>query len=111
MMEETDSLVQIMTTVDSLKKAEVLARRLVEERYAACSQVLGPIKSTYWWEGRVERAEEWLIIFKTLNSLVEKATLEIERRHPYKTPEIILSGPHEASEGYLKWIKQVLGSE
>jgi len=45
-MEETDSLVQIMTTVDSLKKAEELARMLVEERYAACSQVLGPIKST-----------------------------------------------------------------
>ena len=110
-MEESNPIVQITTTVDSPKKAERIAEELVRRKYAACSQILGPIRSTYWWEGRVEKAEEWLIIFKTLSSLAERAASEIGRIHPYTTPEIVISGPQETSEGYLRWAKEVLGVE
>src|SRR5262249_49600007 len=50
---------QVQTTTDSRAEAVELARAAVELRLAACAQVSGPIASTYWWEGSVERAEEW----------------------------------------------------
>jgi len=52
--------VQVSTTLDSESAAQSLAATLVNERLAACVQVVGPIRSTYRWEGRVETATEWL---------------------------------------------------
>src|SRR5437773_10580059 len=56
---------QVVTTTDSRDAAEALSKSAVEARVAACGQVSGPITSTYWWEGKVETAEEWRITFKT----------------------------------------------
>ena len=60
-----DRYLMAMTTTDSRPDAERLARDLVERRLAACVQVLGPISSTYRWQGAVETAEEWLCLIKT----------------------------------------------
>ncbi|HEV3069074.1 MAG TPA: divalent cation tolerance protein CutA, partial [Streptosporangiaceae bacterium] len=54
----------LQTTTDSRAEAVELARGAVEARLAACAQVSGPVASTYWWEGAVERAEEWLLTLK-----------------------------------------------
>ena len=56
---------QVITTTDSREAADTLGRFAVEARVAACAQVVGPITSTYWWEGKIETAEEWQVIFKT----------------------------------------------
>jgi periplasmic divalent cation tolerance protein len=55
---------QVQTTTDSRAEAVELAHEGVSARLAACAQVAGPIASTYWWENSLERAEEWLVIFK-----------------------------------------------
>lgn len=60
---------EVVTTVKRLEDAEELAKGLVEERLAACVQILGPVKSVYRWKGRLEEAEEWLCLIKTRSSL------------------------------------------
>ena len=79
--------VQVVTTVGSREAADALARSAVEARVAACAQVLGPVTSTYWWEGAVQSSQEWMVTFKT----AVYATLEehIKRLHDYDVPEII----------------------
>lgn len=101
-------LVQILTTVDSRSRAEEIVKGIVGARLAACGQIVGPIRSTYWWKGKVENAEEWLIIFKTTSGGAREAALEIKRIHPYETPEIIIVGSEWADEDYLQWVSKTL---
>lgn len=105
---EGSDLVQIVTTVDSRSRAEEMVREIVEARLAACGQIVGPVKSTFWWEGKVDSAEEWLIIFKTLKRKALRAAEEIKRLHPYQVPEIIITGTEWVYEGYLKWAAGVV---
>ena len=52
--------VQVITTVDDENKARIIQEKLVQKRVAACVQVLGPIASCFWWEGKIEKANEWM---------------------------------------------------
>src|ERR1700722_14994270 len=56
---------QVQTTTDSRAEAMELSRAAVEARLAACAQVAGPVASMYWWDGGLERAEEWLLLLRT----------------------------------------------
>ena len=96
--------VQVSTTTGTKEDAERIASVLVERRLAACVQIAGLIESTYWWEGKVETAGEWLCLAKTRGELygaVEQAVREI---HPYDTPEIIATPIVAGSPAYLKWL-------
>ena len=64
-----DEFIQVVTTVGSEEDARRIARELVEERLAACVQVVGPVSSTYWWEGVVETETEWLCLIKSRGGL------------------------------------------
>ncbi|MGI8334179.1 divalent-cation tolerance protein CutA [Actinomadura scrupuli] len=98
--------VQVTTTIDSRQEAATLARSAVEERLAACAQLIGPIASTYWWEGEIESAEEWMVVFKTtLDRFEELATL-IAEQHSYDTPEIIATPVVAGSADYLGWVTE-----
>jgi periplasmic divalent cation tolerance protein len=98
--------VQVTTTIDSRQEAATLARSAVEERLAACAQLVGPIASTYWWEGEIESAEEWMVLFKTtLDRFEELATL-IAEQHSYDTPEIIATPVVAGSAEYLGWVTE-----
>jgi periplasmic divalent cation tolerance protein len=56
---------QVVTTTSERKDAETLADAVLESRLAACVQISGPIDSRYWWNGRIEKANEWLLTIKT----------------------------------------------
>ena len=75
-----------MTTTNAREDAERLARDLVERRLAACVQVLGPISSTYRWQGAVESAEEWLCLIKTTAARFDAVGAHIDTSHGYETP-------------------------
>jgi periplasmic divalent cation tolerance protein len=98
-------IIQIITTVDDRDKAEELGEYLVEERLAACCQIVGPISSTFHWKGRIEKAEEWYCIIKTKLSLYARAEEAIRSRHPYEVPEIIAIPVHAAFPGYALWVQ------
>lgn len=98
--------VQVQVTVDDRDKAASLARSAVEARLAACVQLVGPITSTYWWEGRIESAEEFLLLLKTTGALADRLTEHIRAEHPYDTPEIITLPIEGGLAAYLSWINE-----
>jgi len=91
--------------------ADSLARSLVEAGLAACVQVLGPVLSTYRWQDKVERAEEWLCLIKTSAGRYDALIRAIERIHPYEVPEIVKLDITGGSEKYLEWLRSSLTAE
>jgi periplasmic divalent cation tolerance protein len=95
---------QVSTTVDSQEAATGLARSAVTARVAACGQVVGPITSVYWWEGALDDATEWLVLFKTTTARSEELVEHIRSRHAYTVPEIIVTPVTGGNPAYLTWI-------
>jgi periplasmic divalent cation tolerance protein len=106
----SERYVQITTAAPSRETAEAIAETLVEQRLAACVQVVGPVASTYRWQGAVERAEEWLCLIKTEQRLFEAVERTVRALHPYETPEIVATPIVEGSAAYLAWIGESLRS-
>ena len=105
-MEGTRSgVLQVQTTVDDRGAAASIARALVDERLAACVQVLGPIESTYRWEGVVEVATEWLLLVKTTEDAWPAVLARVAALHPYREPEVIALPVARGSDGYLGWLR------
>lgn len=100
------SYLQVTTTTDSEAEAQTLARVAVENRLAACAQVLSPIRSTYWWEGRVESAQEWMVILKTTAGRVEDLIRRLLAEHSYDTPEVVAVPIVAGHPAYLEWIAE-----
>ena len=95
---------QVVTTVDSEDAAERLARGITGARLAACVQIVGPIKSVYWWQGELEDAREWQLIIKTTTARIAELEDHIKENHSYDTPEITATVISGGSWEYLDWI-------
>ncbi len=96
----------LLTTLPSQDDARRLARMLVEEKLAACVQLM-PIESFYRWEGKVQNEGEVLLLIKTRTALFTKAIAAIKAAHPYTVPEIV-GWPFSAGHlPYLNWIDDV----
>src|SRR3954452_15719580 len=101
-----ESYVQVTTTTDARQEAAEIAKVAVGERLAACAQLVGPIASTYWWEGEVESAEEWMVIFKTTVDRFEAIAALITELHSYDIPEIVATPVVAGSDEYLSWVRE-----
>jgi periplasmic divalent cation tolerance protein len=97
---------QVQTTTDSRAEAMELGRSAVQARLAACAQVAGPVASTYWWEGGIERAEEWLVLLKLPASRFSELATFITERHSYDEPEIVAIPIVAGTATYLTWIAE-----
>lgn len=102
--------IQVFCTMPSRSGAESMARQLVASRLAACVQVLGPLASTYRWQGTVENAEEWLCLIKSREDLYSRVESAILDGHPYEVPEIIAVPITAGNADYLNWLEQECGS-
>jgi periplasmic divalent cation tolerance protein len=98
--------VQVSTTVDSAALAELIAATLVEERLAACVQIVGPMTSVYRWDGAVTRAREWLCTAKTVEPRQAAVMARIRALHTYQQPEIIATSIAVVDPGYASWLQQ-----
>lgn len=96
----------VMTTTDSREEAEAIAEGLVNDRLAACVQIVGPITSIYHWEGELERTEEWLLLAKTTADRWPEVEAAIVRVHSYEVPEVIALAIEAGSEAYLAWLRE-----
>ena len=99
---------QIFTTVGKREDAERIAETLVQGRLAGCVQIVGPISSTYWWKSKIEKAEEWLCLVKTEETLYHEVEKAIKKIHPYEIPEIIAVTIAAGSREYFRWLGQEL---
>jgi periplasmic divalent cation tolerance protein len=95
----------VLVTCGSAKEARKIARALVEQRIAACANlVTAPVQSIYRWKGKVESAKEFLLIIKTTQSRFAKLTAAVKRLHTYAVPEIIALPIARGATAYLAWI-------
>ncbi|MDO8786187.1 MAG: divalent-cation tolerance protein CutA [Syntrophales bacterium] len=100
--------IQVVTTTEKKEDAEKIAKTIVEKRLAGCVQIVGPIRSVYWWKGSIETAEEWQCLMKTRKDLYGKVEKAVKAIHPYETPEIIAIPIVEGSREYLGWLREEL---
>lgn len=93
------------TAVAEEAAAAEMADTVVTERLAACAQVLGPVRSSYRWEGEVRVAREWLVVAKTTETRLAELTSRIRSLHRYDLPEIITLAIAAGNPEYLRWIR------
>ena len=101
--------IQVTTLVGDRAAADALAALLIDERLAACVQVLGPVTSTYRWQGRREQAEEWMCVIKTTVERYAAVERTIGEHHRYELPEIIATPIVAGSPAYLAWVRTQVG--
>jgi periplasmic divalent cation tolerance protein len=99
----------VTTTASTKEEAAKIATALLERRLAACVQVVGPIESHYWWNGKIEQAGEWLCIIKTVRARFPAVESSIRANHSYEVPEIVACPIEEGSESYLRWLRNETG--
>ncbi len=97
--------IQVSVTTGSREMAGDIARSLVESRLAACVQVVGPVSSTYRWEGSVHEDAEWLCLIKTTRARFEQVVAGITALHDYDLPEAIAMPVVAGSGPYLDWLQ------
>ena|SRR5690242_6859458 len=94
----------VLSTLPDLTTARRIARQLVEEKHAACANVLPAIESIYWWQGKVENGEETLVLFKTTADRYERFESRLRQLHPYEIPEIMAVPVERGLPNYLQWV-------
>lgn len=98
----------LLTTAPTREEATKIAKLLIDEKLAACVQLL-PIESFYFWEGKTQNEAELLLLVKTRRALFEQAIVRIKAIHSYTVPEIVALPFAAGFTGYLNWIDEVTG--
>ena len=96
--------VLVYTTWPSIVEAERAGCAIVEKRLAACVNILPGMISHYWWQGKIERAEEVVMIVKTRAALAEGVRQAVKELHSYETPSIMVLPVESVDANYNRWI-------
>ena len=105
MAEGTDAdVLLVLVTVPTPERAAEMARTLVDERLAACGNVVPGLRSIYRWEGKVQEDDEALLLLKTTRARFEALRDRVLALHPYEVPEVIALPVEAGSAAYLGWI-------
>lgn len=95
-----------LVTAPDLDVARKIAHAALNQKLAACANIIPNLESHYWWQGKLEQSAEVLIIFKTTVKMQIPLRDCVLANHPYETPEFITQPIDFGSEGYLTWIRQ-----
>jgi periplasmic divalent cation tolerance protein len=106
----TDKII-VLSTCGSEDEAHKLAHSLVEQRLAACVNVVAGIRSFYRWEGKIEKSDEYLLVIKSSRDRMALLRAAIEREHSYEVPEVVALPIVDGSQNYLNWLQANLRSE
>ncbi len=101
-----DEALLVLSTFPDAATARRIARQLVENKCAACANLLPPVESIYWWEGKVETGNETLVLFKTTTGRYEALETSLRQLHPYDVPEIIALPVAQGLPEYLRWVSE-----
>ena len=96
--------VLVYTTWPSIVEAEAAGRAIVEKRLAACVNILPGMISHYWWEGKIERADEVVMLIKTRAALADRVGVAVKELHSYTTPAIMVLPVESLDPAYQQWI-------
>jgi len=96
--------VVILVAASGRDEAEKIAAALLEGRHAACVSIVPSVVSRFWWKGKIDFADEALLIIKTRETAVSGIIKTVKSNHTYTVPEIIVLPVVGGSEEYLDWI-------
>ena len=105
-MEKT--YVVVLVTVSNREEAEKIAQCLLDERLIACANIIGPASSFFTWKGKIEKAEEHLLLMKSRLDFFEKLSEKVKALHSYEVPEIIALPIIKGFDAYLEWLNNSL---
>ena len=98
----------VFVTVPNKKEAKKIADIILKEKLVACVNIINKLESIYWWQGKIEKSNELLLIMKTKTSLSKELIKKIKSIHTYEVPEIIFLPITAGNTDYLKWIDDSL---
>ncbi len=102
----------IYVTAPSAEEGQRIAQHLLQQRLAACVNLIPGVRSYYWWQGQIQADEEVLLVIKTRAELIENQLIPaVKALHSYQVPEIIALPIAQGSEDYLHWIDKETRSE
>ena len=105
------SIVVVLVTASGLEEARRIGRALVDERLAACANVVGPITSIFRWEGRVQEEAEHLLVVKARRADVERLAARVRALHSYEVPEVLALEVVDGAAPYLAWVREATSRE
>ena len=94
----------VLVTAKDVSQARRIAQKLIRDKLAACVNILPGVESLFWWEGKVDRAKEVLLLIKTRRSVFKKVTKVVKACHTYSVPEVIALPITAGNPDYLAWI-------
>ncbi len=100
----------VLVTAGSEEEAAAIGRTLVEERLAACANIVPHVRSIYRWKGAIHDEQEFLLIIKTRTSLFEAVQKRVKELHSYEVPEIIAFPIARGLPQYLEWVQGEAGA-
>ena len=98
----------IIMTAPNKEEAAKIVRTLLEERLIACANILDPVSSLFWWQGKIEEEKEVLVLMKSNQVLFKKLAKRVTELHSYDVPEILALPIVAGSQSYLDWMKACL---
>lgn len=99
----------ILVTASSKKEAEKIASGLIKHKLAACVNIIDKVNSVFFWEAKVQKAKESLLIIKSKKEKMPKIIRLVKSLHSYKVPEIIALPIIAGDKPYLRWIDESVG--
>ncbi len=103
-MTRSDKYRVVLVTAPKITVARKLAKLVLEERLAACVNIVRDVESHYWWEGKVCCDAEVLLVMKTANARLKALAKQVLEAHPYDTPQFVVLPIEAGSKRYLDWI-------
>ncbi len=104
-----EEILVVFTTWPDLETARAAGQKLVEEKFAACANIVPGMESIYRWQGKVETSPEILVLFKTTRSGYPILEKRISELHGYEVPEIIAVRVSDGLPDYLRWVEEGCG--
>jgi periplasmic divalent cation tolerance protein len=105
------SYIVVFMTVSDEKEATKIIHSLLKDRLIACANIVGPVASLFWWKGKIDKANEFLVIMKSRKNLFKKLSERVKELHSYEVPEVIALPVIEGLPSYLNWLGASLYGE
>lgn len=106
-VQPTADVAVVLSTAPSGEEGARLARALLEERLAACVNVVAGVRSLYRWEGAIQDDNEVLLVIKTARARADEAVARLKELHSYTCPEALVLAPTAGAPDYLRWLLEV----
>ncbi|MBB5960962.1 divalent-cation tolerance protein CutA [Planomonospora venezuelensis] len=106
MSRNASDCLEVRVTAGSREEADRICAAVVAERMSADAQKIWPITSTYWWDGEIRQAEEWLLLLKTTAERFGELSLLVRDLHSYEVPQIVAVPLAAGTDDYLGWIRR-----